>query len=245
MPPAKRRPAIPTEATVEIDGLPVRIAVKATARARRYSLRLPTAGGDPVLTLPIAGHFSEALAFVQRHRPWLAERLRRRPPPIPLGDGDVIPLRGRDTLIVRTAGLRGVTHLEEGDPPRLLVAGEEGHVRRRVIDFLKRQARSDLEAAVARHAARLGAKPTAVRLKDTRSRWGSCTAAGELSFSWRVILAPPAVLDYLAAHEVAHLLELNHSHHFWRLVRATCPDMDRGRAWLKAHGARLHAFGAE
>ncbi|MDR3495963.1 MAG: M48 family metallopeptidase [Ancalomicrobiaceae bacterium] len=245
MPPPKHRPSIPSEATVEIDGRSVRIAVKATARARRYSLRLPAAGGDPVLTLPIAGHFSEALAFVHRHRPWLAERLRRRHPPVSLGEGDIIPLRGRETVIARLPGLRGLTRLEDGEPPRLMVAGEPDHLRRRVIDFLKKEARHDLEAAVALHATRLGASPTAVRLKDTRSRWGSCTASGELSFSWRVILAPGFVLDYLAAHEVAHLIELNHSHRFWRLVRQTCPDMDRGRAWLKAHGARLHAFGAE
>jgi hypothetical protein len=116
---------------------------------------------------------------------------------------------------------------------------------RRVADFLKREAHRDIEAAVARHARSIGVKPKRIAVRDTVSRWGSCSATGGLSFSWRLILAPPFVLDYLAAHEVAHLVHLNHSPKFWSLLRRACPETNRAEAWLKAHGANLHRYGAE
>ncbi len=222
----------------------IRIAVRATAQARRYSLRLPSGGGDPVLTLPKTARLAEALEFVDRHRPWLAERLARRPQAVAIVDGALVSLRGASATLCHRPGARGATRVETtAAGMHLVVTGAAEHLSRRVVDFLKKEARRDLEAAVALHAGRLAVKPTVIRLKDTRSRWGSCTASGELSFSWRVIMAPPFVLDYLAAHEVAHLRELNHSHRFWRLVRETCPDMDRGQHWLKREGAGLHAFG--
>ena len=156
----------------------------------------------------------------------------------------MVPLRGVEHRIFHRPDTRGTVWPETiGDRPHLCVAGAEVHLARRLTDYLRREARRDIEPAVGRHAGRLGVRPAAIRLKDTKSRWGSCTAAGELSFSWRVVLAPPFVLDYLVAHEVAHLKEMNHSARFWRAVRETCPDMDRGRLWLKRHGAALHAYG--
>ena len=124
------------------------------------------------------------------------------------------------------------------------VAGERPHVPRRVADFLIREARKDIEAAVARHAKTIGVKPQRIAIRDTVSRWGSCSSAGRLSFSWRLILAPSFVLDYLAAHEVAHLVHLNHSPKYWSLLRRACPETNRAEAWLKTHGASLHRFGA-
>lgn len=109
--------------------------------------------------------------------------------------------------------------------------------------FFKEQARDDLVASVARHANTLGVRPTRLSVKEIRSRWGSCSVDGALSFSWRVVLAPPFVLDYLAAHEVAHLKEMNHSRRFWALVKRAIPNYDRGRTWLHQHGAGLHAVG--
>jgi len=111
-------------------------------------------------------------------------------------------------------------------------------------DFLKREAGKDIEAAVKRYAKAIGATPKRIAVRDTVSRWGSCSSTGGLSFSWRLILAPPFVLDYLAAHEVAHLIHLNHSPRYWTLLRRACPDTDRAENWLKVHGASLHRFGA-
>ena len=128
--------------------------------------------------------------------------------------------------------------------PLICVSGERPHVARRVADFLKREARKDLEAAVARHSKQLGVKPRRIVLRDTVSRWGSCSSTGGLNFSWRLILAPPFVLDYLAAHEVAHIVHMNHSPMFWKLARRLHSETDRAEVWLKVHGANLHRFGA-
>ncbi|MEJ1157522.1 M48 family metallopeptidase [Prosthecomicrobium sp. N25] len=241
-----RRPVLPAHVDLDLgDGRTARVAVRQEPRARRYSLRIPTAGDAPVLTLPRTGRLPEALAFLERHRGWLADRLARRPAAIAFEHGALLPLRGTPHRVFHRPDLRGTAWVETlGELPHIMVTGAREHLPRRLTDFLKREARRDIEPAVALHAGRLAVRPTAIRLKDTRSRWGSCTATGELSFSWRVILAPPFVLDYLVAHEVAHLRELNHSHRFWRAVRETCPDMDRGRVWLKRHGTLLHAYGA-
>ncbi len=144
----------------------------------------------------------------------------------------------------RPEKLRGTTQLAEtAVGPELIVYGTADHLPRRVTDFLRKEASRELDAAVKLHAGKLGVSVARITLKDTKSRWGSCTAKGELAFSWRIIMAPAHVLDYLAANEVAHIRELNHSQRFWRLVRETCPDMDRGQAWLKKNGARLHLYG--
>jgi predicted metal-dependent hydrolase len=241
-PPAPR--VVPSHVDLDLPDGRVRVAVKVEPRARRYSLRLPTGSDEPVLTLPKSGRIGEAVAFLERHRGWLAERLARRPGKVAFAHGATVPLRGLDHRIFHRPDRRGTVWIDEiGGSPHLCVAGAEEHLARRLTDFLRREARRDIEPAVALHAGRLGVRASAVRLKDTVSRWGSCTAAGELSFSWRVILAPPFVLDYLVAHEVAHLREMNHSARFWRCVAETCPDMERGRLWLKRHGAGLHAYG--
>ena len=125
----------------------------------------------------------------------------------------------------------------------IVVGGAAEHCARRLTDFLKREARADFEAAVARHAARLGVSIARVQVKDTTSRWGSCSSSGALAFSWRLILAPPSVLDYLAAHEVAHRREMNHGAAFWRHTRMLAPHTDEAEAWLKANGAGLHRYG--
>jgi predicted metal-dependent hydrolase len=122
---------------------------------------------------------------------------------------------------------------------------DSGQLRRRVVDFLKREAKRDLEWAVIRHTLTANVRARAVRLRDQTSRWGSCSADGHLSFSWRLVMAPPAVLDYLAAHEVAHLREHNHSYRFWHLCRTLAPQTDAARAWLQENGVALHAIGAD
>ncbi len=157
-----------------------------------------------------------------------------------------MPLRGVLHTVHHAPGRRGtVTVGEDDNGPALYVSGEAAHLRRRVLDFLKREARRDIEAAVARHAERLGVRPKAIRTRDQITRWGSCTAEGHLSFSWRLIMAPPLVLDYLAAHEVAHLAEMNHSRRFWTLCKSLAPETDTARAWLSSQGPALHAIGAD
>ena len=160
----------------------------------------------------------------------------------------MIPLRGTLHEIVHRPGQRGTVWVEAGDAsgaelPRLCVSGEAVFVGRRVRDFLIREARVDLEVSVARHSAALGVKARRMTLRDTVTRWGSCSSSGALSFSWRLVMAPSYVLDYLAAHEVAHLQHMNHSVAFWRVTQSLVPDYQRAETWLKAHGIGLMRFG--
>jgi predicted metal-dependent hydrolase len=196
--------------------------------------------------MPARSSLKSAREFAEGNAGWIGARLAKLPLPVAFLPGSVTPLRGLDHRIAHRPGERGVVWTEPGRAgPLICVSGELPHIARRVADFLKREARKDLEAAVARHAARLSVKPRGIVLRDTASRWGSCSSTGRLNFSWRLILAPSYVLDYLAAHEVAHIVHMNHSPMFWKLTRRLFPETERAEAWLKAHGAELHRFGAE
>lgn len=227
-----------------------RVALKRVRGARRYILRVRAATRDIVLTMPARGSVASARDFAERHAAWIGVRLRRLPQPVPFIPGAVVPVRGIDHVIVHRAQARGVVWIEAndsgaGDPAlALCVAGEGAHVARRVGDYLKREARRDLEAAVRHYAGQIGKTVRSVTVRDTTSRWGSCSASGTLNFSWRLVMAPAYVLDYLAAHEVGHLVHMNHSDAFWALVRGLCAETDRAEVWLKAHGAQLHRFGS-
>ncbi|TLG78112.1 SprT family zinc-dependent metalloprotease [Methylocystis sp. B8] len=230
-------------------GETILVALRRSQNARRFTLRVRFAKRDAVLTMPQRAALRDARDFAQRHAAWIAARLNRLPETIPFAHGSVAPLRGVDHLIAHHPELRGVTWIEPREdfevPFTLCVAGQAAHVHRRVQDHFKREARRDLEDAVARHTTALSLPPRGVGLRDTISRWGSCSASGALNFSWRLIMAPPFVLDYLAAHEVAHLAHLDHSPRFWKLTRRLCADTDRAEAWLSAHGAHLHKYGAK
>lgn len=223
------------------------VRVRRHGRARRYTLRIHAATREVVLTMPPRGSLKQASEFAHKHGAWIAARLARLPQAAPFAHGTVIPLRGTDHRIEHRRGARGTVWVECGDDgaTMLCVAGGEAHVARRVLDFLKREAKRDLEAASKAAADALGVTVARVSVRDQTSRWGSCSSTGVLSYSWRLVLAPPFVLDYLVAHEVAHLIEMNHSRHFWRLVERICPDVKRAKAWLDTHGAELHRYGLQ
>lgn len=236
----RSKPKIPSSTTIAIDGVAVTIAVKVNARSKSYRLSLP--GTGPVLTLPPHGKWAEAEAFLLRHHNWLAARIKRVSEGASFADGGVVPLRGVDHRIVATGRVRGRVEVAEQDGERvILVPGDAAHQARRLIDWLKQEALADLELASAIHAERLGVRVKSIKMRSQASRWGSCSSSGNINYNWRLVMAPPFVLDYVAAHEVAHLVEMNHSPAFWATVKRTLPDMDRGRAWLKAHGRQLMA----
>jgi len=244
--PRKPEPAPEAARTHHVAGRELPLRVVENARARRLTLRIDAGGRGLRVTVPPGLRRGEVDRFLERHRDWLELRLARLPDRPQVRAGVKIPLRGRPHLIVHVPARRGtVTVALEDGKPALHVHGEEAHLPRRLADFLKREARREIEPLVAGHTARVGRRAKAVRYKDTSSRWGSCTADGTLSFSWRVMMAPPAVIDYLVAHEVAHLREMNHGPKFWALCRELCPRTDEARAWLKRNGSALHAISFE
>ena len=223
------------------------IEVRRSPNARRLILRVRGATRDAVLTIPKRTSLADARSFAERQAAWVGARLRRLPETVIIEGGAIIPVRGVPTLLLACPDERGVVWL---DPSRadgsavqaLCIAGEAAHLPRRTTDWLRRECRRDLERAVGAAAATLGRKMPPITLRDTATRWGSCTASGRLNFSWRLILAPPFVLDYLAAHEAAHLVHMNHSPKFWNLCRSLNADTDRAEAWLNTQGTSLHRY---
>jgi predicted metal-dependent hydrolase len=209
------------------------------AQARRLVLRLNTNGTAVLVTVPKGVSRTRALEFTERSRHWIESHVRSRGGSIYLAPGNILPLRGEEFEIRHVSTRRGTV---AADPmTRVIhVAGDREHVARRLLDWLKATARADLTAASHRYAQKMGVSFRRVTIRDQRSRWGSCSASGDLSYSWRLILAPRYVLDYVAAHEVAHLKHLDHSPRFWRLVLTHCPEAARANDWLKAHGHDVH-----
>lgn len=240
-----RRQSEPSSIDIAFEDAVYQVRLQRHRQARRYTLRVQSATREVVLTMPPRGNLRDAEAFAKKHGGWIASRLHRLPQPSPFRDGMVVPLRGEPHRIEHRPGERGTVWVELGDDGRhaLCVAGEAPHVARRVRDYLKREARRELEAVSRRYAEQLDVKVKRVSVRDQASRWGSCSTTGVLSYSWRLILAPPFVLDYLAAHEVAHLVEMNHSRAFWRIVGRICPNTARAKTWLDNHGADLHRYG--
>jgi predicted metal-dependent hydrolase len=240
-----RRPREPQTIEVIFDKSVYPIRLRRHRQARRYTLRIQAATREVILTIPPRGTLQEAREFAQKHGGWIAARLQRLPEAAPFAPGIVVPLRGVPHRIAHRHGARGTVWTEAvPNGERLLcVAGHAPHIDRRIGDFLRREARRDLEAASRRFARELGLAVRRVTVRDQSSRWGSCSTTGMLSFSWRLILAPSHVLEYLAAHETAHLVEMNHSAKFWRVVQRLQPDHERAKTWLDVHGADLHRYG--
>lgn len=241
-----RRPAPNAVSTLPLAGIAAPIEVRRHPGARRMTLRVSRTRRMVVVTVPLSCDIDAAGSFVKRHLEWVRERLGNLPDPVPFEDGAVMPLRGETHRIAFAGAGRGpvvAVQRGSGQSPRLLVTGQRQHAPRRLLDWLHDEARRDLGARVEFHGRRLGLRPKRIAVRDQSSRWGSCSTSATLSFSWRLILAPPLVLDYVAAHEVAHLREMNHGPRFWALVRKTMPDMDEAKRWLLAFGMDLHRYG--
>jgi len=201
-----------------------------------------------VATAPSLRRLSEAAAFARERAGWIAERLSELPQAQVLAPGMLLELFGRPVRLEAGSGRARWIEPVDGSTPRITAMGEGEGYARAVILVIRKQALEVLSARTAHHAERLGAPMPKVTVADAKSRWGSCKAGvrgapGSIRYSWRLALAPFEVADYVAAHECAHLLEQNHGPRFWAHVRALVGDERRHRAWLRAEGARLHAFG--
>lgn len=237
-----RKDSLQTEIET-IDGSRVAVKLVVNPRARRVSVRIDPTRRQAIATAPSKRHLKHAAQFAAERAGWIAHELARLPQGVLLAPGALAPLRGVAHKLVYEHG-RASPRVQAGDPPLLIAPAPDAALfEPRLLRFFKDQARNDLIERVAVHAHTLGVRPTRLQVKELRSRWGSCSVDGVMSFSWRLILAPPFVLDYLAAHETAHLKEMNHSRRFWALVRRCTPSFESGRAWLHEHGCALHAVG--
>jgi predicted metal-dependent hydrolase len=215
---------------------PIEVALKRHARARRFTLRVSKSSGTVSLSMPAQARETEALEFLAERAGWVRKHLDATPELQRPAIGATFPLLGADRAIV--AGPGRVARFHEGR----IVMPENGRSGPLLAALLKTMARAALVARCDHHAARIGRPFGRITLRDTRSRWGSCSTRSDLMFSWRLIMAPPEVLDYVAAHEVAHLVEMNHSPVFWAACARLCPGYQAPRRWLKTHGSALQAW---
>jgi len=212
----------------------IEVRVRRHAGARRMVLRVSQIGALPTLTLPPGIPLSRARAFLADQEDWIRGHLAARCRPTEVADGTALPFRGGELVVRAGAGHRfarvgGELSVPARGPIGPLVAG-----------WLREEARRDVVSASERYAARLGVGLGRITMRDPRSRWASCSHAADLMYSWRLVMTPPAVLDYVAAHEVAHVVELNHSPAFWAVVARLLPDYAGPREWLRVNGGALH-----
>ncbi|WP_137180290.1 M48 family metallopeptidase [Roseomonas sp. AR75] len=211
-----------------------------STRARRVSMRICPREGAVVVTLPPRSGRRAGLALIREHEAWVLDRLAALTPMIEFAPGAAFLLGGEPHVIRHEPRARGGAFL---DGQHLVVAGAREFLRRRATDFLRAEAKRRITVLAAPHAGMLGVKPRTIRVKDTRSRWGSCAPDGTLAFSWRLVMAPEWVTDYVVAHEIAHLRELNHSARFWALVAQLTPHRDAAVEWLRLEGPALLRVG--
>ena len=225
-----------------LDGLTARLSVN--PRARRLSIRIDARAGEAVLIAPSERRLADVVAFARTKAAWMRERLAERPSGTPLEPGMVVDLFGKPTRLVATGG-RGVAQLTgDADGPVISSGGEGEAYARRVENLFKRIARETLQARTDVHLRALGQRPVKMSIADPKSRWGSCSPHNRsIRYSWRVVMAPPEVIDYLAAHEVAHLVHADHSPAYWAVVHRLVGDHRPFRKWLRDNGPALHAVG--
>jgi predicted metal-dependent hydrolase len=219
------------------------LVARVNRRARRLIVRVDEFNGRVLVTAPSRRALPDAIRFAKSRARWILKRFDEGLPARPFAAGSLCPFRGTPHLIVNGGSLRAPVRRLEGDPPRIVVGGDPAHVNRRLVDWLKTEARAALQERTALCAGRLGRRVARISVRDGKSRWGSCSREGAISYSWRLILAPPDILDYVVAHECAHLVHLNHSPDFYRTQASLGADETTARRWFSENGAALHAFG--
>lgn len=239
---SKKKQAIEPEGPVTVDlrGRQVELQVRRNHRARRINLRIDPSAGGAVLTLPLDAPLEEGIGLARQKAHWLISRLDALPPHIPFTDGAEVPVLGRPHRVRHLPGRRGVVRSEDGE---LLVSGRPEHLSRRLVDWLRQEAKRQIVPRAEAKAALIDRRVGRITVRDTRSRWGSCSANGNLSFCWRLVMTPEDVLDYVVAHEVAHLKYRSHGPRFWQTAGKLTRDMEEARAWLLQHGETLHRYG--
>ncbi|GLQ04910.1 M48 family metallopeptidase [Sneathiella chinensis] len=224
---------------IRVAGREVPVTVQRSSRARKMKIKVGAAQGI-VLVLPRSVPLKTGYAFLQEQRDWIAETAAALPTPVVFADGALVPLFGVDHVIRHVPEQRGFVWREAGC---LYVAGESSHLPRRVTDWMKKEIRNHITDQAQRYADRLEVRIAGISVRDQTSRWGSCSSARRLNFSWRLIFMPENVCHYVIAHEVAHLRHMNHSQEFWDTVTLLFGDSRQERRWLRENGAGVHRYG--
>lgn len=226
--------------SLTLRGQTLRVPIRRDRRSRRITIHIDASLGGARIVMPLHVATAEAEAALREHQDWVLDRLAALPPRVAFLDGAVIPFRGIDHRLVFRPNERGVAERRDGE---IHVFGPPEHLPRRAADWLKRQARNAISPSAMDKAAVADRTVRRISIRDQRSRWGSCSDQGHLSFNWRLVLAPDPVLDYVVAHEVAHLVEMNHSSDFWNVVDRLTPHAPMAKRWLDKNGQGLYRFG--
>lgn len=226
--------------TLTLGGRAVPLKVRRNPRARRLTLTIDTDNAGAVITIPSRVPVEEAVDMAKSRAEWILRRLDALPPRVPFADGAVVPHLGAPCLVRHEPRARVPVFRSGGE---IHVSGRAEHLSRRLGDWFKSEARLHISARAREKAAVIGRSPWRITLRDPRSRWGSCSVDGRLSFSWRLVMMPEWVLDYVVAHEVAHLEVMNHGPRFWRTVERLTGDVREANEWLRRHGAEVHRYG--
>jgi predicted metal-dependent hydrolase len=234
----------PEPCVMQIEGQEIKLTFKRNMRCKRMIMRVAKDGAGLMITLPKRTTQAEALRFAHASKAWVLKNISNRMPAVAFEDAVAVPFRGEIYSIVCPGGRRGLVQLDQVTKS-IIVPGDLAHVNRRLTDWFKQQAVKDLTLASEHYAIAMGVEYSALSVRDQSSRWGSCSAARALSYSWRLVLAPRYVLDYVAAHEVAHICEMNHGPRFWRLVLTHCKQAKEARTWLKHDARDLHRYGVK
>ncbi|MEM9421643.1 MAG: SprT family zinc-dependent metalloprotease [Pseudomonadota bacterium] len=228
--------------TIDLAGKTLPVEIRIDSRARRLILRVARPNTIRV-TCPSKRHVRDALKMVSARREWIARRLKETPTPIPFAPGIILPIFGKPTPIVKDENTRRAARIEAdqlvtgGTTPKAITRRVETALRKLMLNTCQKNAQQ--------LAATLGVEVNAVTVRQMTSRWGSCTHDGNVCFNWRLVFAPPTVLHYVVAHEIAHLKHMDHSAAFWSVVETLDPDYQIADQWLRDHGAGLHAYGEE
>ncbi len=232
-----------TRTEINIGARAAPLIARVNRRAKRLILKVDPVAGEIHVTAPSKRALPEAIRFAHERIDWIASQLTESLRGKPFVAGGKAPFLGVEHIVIHDPAVRSAIRLDTTHYPAMRVGGREEHLNRRVCDWLKREARKRLTERVDFYCEELGKSRRAIRIRDTRTRWGSCSSEGDLSFCWRLIMAPPAILDYVAAHECAHLIHLDHSPAFWRVVRGLGVDPRAAAVWLSEHGPGLYGYG--
>jgi len=222
----------------EIDGRQVAVIVTKSARAKKMKLKIRS-NGSVELVLPKRASLKRGYEFVVSEKVWVARMVQNVEPSVAFAPGISLPILGIPHTLSHAPEMRRGVWQEDGN---IFVSGEIAHFPRRLRDWIKREAKQILIRKVDYYAEKIDKPVRRITIRDQKSRWGSCSSAGNLNFSWRLLLMPEKVMSYIVAHEVAHLEHMNHSQEFWELVESLCPDMEESKHWLKMNGTSLHKY---